>query len=427
MTSRRVLASLSVVLLGLAACSSDDDSSAPTTAVPATTEAAAPTTEAAPVTTEAAATTTEAAPTTTLDLAAIAATYAEPGPYRVGATTYTLPAGNQVEVWYPAVDGPSGPVTYETRDYLPEAIRALLTSDAPAGYTFDGERDAAVADGEFPLVLVSHGFAGFRVYQTFLTAHLASWGFVVASPDHPSRQLSTVLLGELDAGQQSAADDLLQTLDLIDAENQSSDGLLAAHVDTSRVVAVGHSAGGGSVLQAAADDRISGYVSMASGVFLGGLSTDDAPTDATTSTTIPTLPDKPSFFMAGSADARVPAEERTRPAFELAGTPSLLWIIDGAGHNAFDDFCTFGGGTGIIGLAEQSGLGSLLDGFEGLRSLGEDGCVPPAVPVADTFPMIRHAVTAWIRNVVGVDAEPIGIGPDFADAFAQPVEIAERP
>jgi hypothetical protein len=41
--------------------------------------------------------------------------------------------------------------------------------------------------------------------------------------------------------------------------------------------------------------------------------------------------------------------------------------------------------------------------------------------------MIRHGVTAWIRHIAGVDAEPVGIGPEFADAFAQPVEIAERP
>jgi predicted dienelactone hydrolase len=424
MTSRRVLASMSVVLLSLAACSSDDDSSAPTTEpAPATTEAAAPTTEPAPATTEAAPTTTEAAPPTTLDLATIAATYAEPGPYPVGVTTYTLAKGPSVEVWYPAVAGTTGEVSYDVRDFTPPAIREILTADIPASFTFEGARDAEAADGTFPVVLFSHGFTGIRLQSSFLTAHLASWGFVVASPDHPSRDLPNVLNGTASGDRNDSVDDLLQSLDLVVAENGSPDSLLSGHVDDSMVVAVGHSAGGGTVLGAALDERVDGYVSLASGVLIG----DPSVTTTTAEGGDAGLPDKPSFFMAGSVDAVVPAEDRTRPSFEAVPEPSLLWIIDGVGHNGFDDFCTFGGGTGIIGVAEASGLGGLLDAQPQLRALGEDGCVPPAVPVVDTFPMIRHGVTAWIRHIAGVDAEPVGIGPEFADAFAQPVEIAERP
>lgn len=423
MTPRRVLASLSVALLGLAACSSDDDSSAPTTAAPATTEAAAATTEPAPATTEAAPTTTEAAPPTTLDLATIAATYAEPGPYPLGVTTYTLAKGPSVEVWYPAVEGTTGEVSYDVRDFTPPAIREILTADIPASFTFEGARDAEAAEGTFPVVLFSHGFTGIRLQSSFLTAHLASWGFVVASPDHPSRDLTNVLNGTASGDRNDSIDDLLQSLELVVAESASPESLLSGHVDDSMVVAVGHSAGGGTVLGAALDERVDGYVSLASGVLLG----DPSATTTTVEGAATGLPDKPSFFMAGSVDAVVPPEDRTRPSFEAVPEPSLLWIIDGVGHNGFDDFCTFGGGTGIIGVAEASGLGGLLDAQPQLRALGEDGCVPPAVPVTDTFPMIRHGVTAWIRNLFGIDAEPIGIGPDFADSFAQPVEIAERP
>ncbi|MFM7252747.1 MAG: hypothetical protein ACKO27_06745, partial [Ilumatobacteraceae bacterium] len=170
-------------------------------------------------------------------------------------------------------------------------------------------------------------------------------------------------------------------------------------------------AGGGTVLMAASDVRIDGYVSMASGRF-----------DANEAD----MPDKPSFFMAGSIDAVVPPEERTRPAYEAAPSPSALWVIDQVGHNGFDDFCTFGNGTGIIGVAEASGLGPVLDAQPQLRTLGEDGCIPPSVPVATSFPVITHGVTAWIRALFGVDAEPVGIGADVADAFAVPVEISEK-
>jgi ABC-type glycerol-3-phosphate transport system substrate-binding protein len=48
------------------------------------------------------------APTTTVSIAAAAKAYEQAGPNPVGVTTYTLPAGNKVEVWYPAVKGTTG-------------------------------------------------------------------------------------------------------------------------------------------------------------------------------------------------------------------------------------------------------------------------------------------------------------------------------
>jgi hypothetical protein len=192
-------------------------------------------------------------------------------------------------------------------------------------------------------------------------------------------------------------------------ESENAGGPFEGHLDLDQVAAVGHSAGGGTVLGAAADPAVDGYVSMASGAL--GLDEGAA------------LPDKPSFFLAGSTDAIVPPDTRTRPAFEAAPAPSLLWIIEGVGHNGFDDFCTFGGGTGIIGVAEASGLGELLNALPGLRELGEDGCLPPSLPVADTFPIINHAVTSWLRSLFGVDSEPVGLGPAVAGSYVTPVVI----
>mgnify|MGYP000290602424 CR=1 FL=1 len=226
-----------------------------------------------------------------------------------------------------------------------------------------------------------------------------------------------VLGGTASGDRADSVDDLLQTLDLVTAQGADTSSILGGHVDTEHVVAVGHSAGGGTVLGAAADDRIDGYVSLASGALLGA-DPSAAPAD---------LPNKPSFFMGGAVDAVVPVAEVTEPSFQAVPTPSLLWVLDGVGHNGFDDFCTFGNGTGIIGVAEASGLGELLNAQPQLRSLGEDGCIPPAVPVDETFPMIRHGVTAWIRALFGIDADPVGLGPDFADSFAEPVDIRERP
>ena len=130
--------------------------------------------------------------------------------------------------------------------------------------------------------------------------------------------------------------------------------------------------------------------------------------------------------MTGAVDGVIPAD-RTRDSFEAVPTPSLLWVLDGVGHNGFSDACTFGNGKGIVGVAEASGLSGFLDSQPQLRALGEDGCIPPAVPVAETFPVIRHAVTAWIRALFGIDATPVGLGPDVAGDYPVAVTITERP
>ncbi|HVJ95329.1 MAG TPA: dienelactone hydrolase family protein [Acidimicrobiia bacterium] len=362
----------------------------------------------------------------TLAPAEAAQAYTEPGPYSVGITTLELAGGVKVEVSYPAVKGASGTDSYDLRKIIPPGIRDLLTTDTQAIFTFDAARDADVADGKFPLVLFSHGYTGIRQQSTFLTAHLASWGMIVAAPDHWSRDMFHTLnavLGVTTENANDSVDDLRLTRELIEKQNADTTSRFSGHVDTEQVAAVGHSAGGGSVLGLANDTEnpIDGYVSMASGI-LRNRTTSTTALNAET----PKLPDMPSFFLAGSLDEIADPETATKPAFEAAPAPSLLWIVEGAGHNAFDDFCTLGGGKGIIGLAEESGLGPFLDSQPQFRALGEDGCLKPAEPVETTFPIINHSVTAWLRSLFGVDPAPVGLGPDVEGEYAVPVAITEK-
>ena len=109
-----------------------------------------------------------------------------------------------------------------------------------------------------------------------------------------------------------------------------------------------------------------------------------------------------------------------------ARSTASCWEIDEVGHNGFDDFCTFGGGTGIIGVAEASGLGAVLDAQPQLRSLGEDGCIEPAAPVEEAFPVVRHGVTAWLRTLFGEDEEPVGLEEETDGAFDLGITIESR-
>lgn len=297
--------------------------------------------------------------------------------YDVGVTTVMINEFIPAEVWYPAVDGPDVTEEYDVRDFAPSIIRSMLTGNAPSTYSYPAARDAEVAGGRFPVVLFSHGFGGFRTQSTFLTAHLASRGMIVISPDHPSRDLAAALSSgtfETDDPQVH----LLESLDYLVGD----DTRFASHVDADRVATLGHSAGGGTALAVAADDRIDGFVSMASGR-LGAAGEGK-------------MPNKPSFFLAGSVDAIVPPS-RTEEAYAAAAEPAVFWTIEGVGHNGFDDLCTFGNGLGIIGVALASGLERLLEMQPQMRSLGEDGCVPPALPVVETFPVIRDGVTSWLK------------------------------
>jgi predicted dienelactone hydrolase len=82
-----------------------------------------------------------------------------------------------LEVWYPAVNGAADEplATYENVTRLHKPFSLLGAS----------HRDAAEhASGQFPLVVLSHGYTGYRTIMYYLAEHLASHGYVVVGIDH---------------------------------------------------------------------------------------------------------------------------------------------------------------------------------------------------------------------------------------------------
>ncbi|MDG1311446.1 MAG: acetylhydrolase [Porticoccaceae bacterium] len=113
------------------------------------------------------------------------------GTYGVGVTTITATDSKRLntanfitniersltlEVWYPAeISANAALATYKNVTRLQKLfeLQGAAYRDAPA-----------LDEGSFPLILLSHGFTGYRTQMFYLGEHLASHGYVVVGIDH---------------------------------------------------------------------------------------------------------------------------------------------------------------------------------------------------------------------------------------------------
>jgi predicted dienelactone hydrolase len=108
-------------------------------------------------------------------------------------------------------------------------------------YSFDISPDAPVAEGRFPLVVVSHGNGGSHLLYRTITIHLARNGYVVAHLEHPGNNRN-------DNSLESTYENLVRrprhvrlTIDAVSQE-------FGAHVQPDNVAVMGHSMGGYAAL-----------------------------------------------------------------------------------------------------------------------------------------------------------------------------------
>ena len=346
------------------------------------------------------------------------AAYTGPGPYAAGVTTVEIEPGRQAEVWYPAA--PSSAVgkthdTYFIRQFLAPLLQFLLPADVNPPFETDAFRDLPVSgDGPFPVVLFSHGASSFRLQSTFLTTHLAQWGFVVVSPDYFERGLQG-LLGDAPAG--ARPDTQVADFAITKVRSMStSPGPFQGFAETNRFFPIGHSAGGGTSLALLARPDVSFAIPMAAGV-------------APTLRAVPAVlsdTSKGVMWMGGQND-NVAALANVQAGFDYTAGPDSLVVIPGAGHNnAFTDICEIARAQGgIVTLAQNAGL-PLPDL---VVTLGRDGCTsPPSYEGPQVWPITRHFVTAALRYAAGLDAQPVGLGSQVVSQFSPaPATYSHRP
>ena len=99
-------------------------------------------------------------------------------------------------------------------------------------------------EGQFPLVVFSHGFACYRESYSGLTDHWASHGYVVVQPEHPDSPTSQRKLSARDATSlhYTRISDVTRVRDALFAPGQDIPGL-TGRIDYGRKVIAGHSFG----------------------------------------------------------------------------------------------------------------------------------------------------------------------------------------
>ncbi len=157
---------------------------------------------------------------------------------RIGIRNLAVPAPErgaslEVTLWYPAVAGGT----------------PALVGDSPVFAGTPADRDAPIANGPFPIILLSHG--GLRAapgLEGWIAARLAAEGFLVAVPErpHPGSQKASDAIREI----WLRPADLSATLTALER-----DPALADKIDAQEVGVLGFLLGGSSALALAGARR----------------------------------------------------------------------------------------------------------------------------------------------------------------------------
>lgn len=271
------------------------------------------------------------------------------------------------DIWYPTLPDPAAPA---------DAVRnaALAKSNAP-----------------YPLIMYSHGFMGTRTSEASSAVHLASHGYVVASPDFPLTNFNAPggpTVNDV-VNQPGDVSFLVTKLLQLNADPQSP---LAGAVDAQRIAAAGLSLGGLTTYLVAFhptvhDPRIKAAAPLAGpGCFFG---------DAFFSTALPLL------IVHGDIDAIVPYQQNAVASFTHAHRPKYLITLRAGSHTGFTDAADLFTGVknpDTVGCGQLAGTLPSDDtaGAEFLALLGgpSAGIVPGDCPAGCASHSLPPAISA---------------------------------
>lgn len=306
-----------------------------------------------------------------------------PGPYPVGVTTMLLvdhsrtciategPRPLLTEIWYPATDDtvelPPGNLMDYFRGADPQLVAGLMKAafgadmiEAAKTFKTVSVRDARIREGQFPLLLFSHGNGGMRSQGVFWCEHMASHGYIVAAPDHTGNSGVTILGGKLVAfnpelrkpSGEERPKDIRFLIDAFTRMNKGDDSRFYKRVDLEHVGVAGHSYGGYTATRVAdVDPRVNAISPWAA--VAQERENYEVPVMAVVATEDDTI----------GADGNA----RIRHYYEESKGPKYLVEFVNAGHYSFTEMYqwnpTFGDGVGS---------GSRITNGESIEYIGMD-------------------------------------------------------
>lgn len=201
----------------------------------------------------------------------------------------------KIQVWYPAEDT----ATYEQAPWLDDGIvvpRGLSKSIGLPYFILDHTKDImshsyieaplSKALEIYPVIIISHGWGGFRNIHTDFAEELASLGYIVIGVDHTYGSVATLFSDEevaylnpdalplredtpdfLDYATQlvdTYASDITATINFLEKMNASTSmSKFSGKLDLNNIGLIGHSTGGGAAVDIALDDdRIASVIGL---------------------------------------------------------------------------------------------------------------------------------------------------------------------
>lgn len=374
--------------------------------------------------------------------------FSKPGPYKVGTLSIEIPSPVErvdidestgassaartttrtAAVFYPADAGADGQYrridAYTTADVLPDQVRANLPPELVQTVAVDLlEQPPANREGPFPLVLHSHDTGGSFRFESRHFEHLASWGIVVAAPDHQERSLTAQLLPGTTGSPDPSADqdviDLRNTLAALRAQNLSPTGRLQGVLNLDEVATEGHGSGARTAALLAKEQPIKAFIGLAPTPMLETADlaavSDLQPAQVQEKLRSLTPPSKPSMLVVGDGDDVV-AVATVRSEFEWLGSgagapdgPSrTLVVLRNAGHQSFTDLCA--------PIRARGGLSQYIPKYPllaGMFTKGENGCTPEDLDPDRAYALVNQLTVAQLRWVFRLDDDRVSLDPSF--------------
>ena len=132
-------------------------------------------------------------------------------------------------------------ISFPVLVHYPTHAPSVITAFGP--YSMDVSPDAGIMEGQFPLVIISHGNGGSHLLYRTISSHLAKNGYIVAMVEHYGNNRNNNQLETSNENLMNRPRHISLTIDELLSENRFGKSIAACNI-----AVIGHSMGGYTAL-----------------------------------------------------------------------------------------------------------------------------------------------------------------------------------